>query len=461
MIKSTQVLFYLKMSSSNNFLLLNESYSQRFNLSEFSSRSKLHNLSTNVWLKTRHPKTTNLSYLCFPHEKQQHNMILEVFSLLNETGDEKSLDIPNLIKSIRRFNKQIPKEILWKLFHKHDYDKDNALNFNEFRNMALSYGGKILFRNLLERLKEKKLKKNTNYLPRTFNTLITQVSYRSARYDLLNKVKDVSLDINRRANNFFKLFTLQSKYKNPDDFDPENSKRFLSCQSLKDPPPNNDLENKIDETNSSGLLNNKYLKTLNESKCSEEINEVKEEIEKIVTNSKAQGCDIVKNACKNLKFQSNIQKFEDFYEQNKNKNVLIENKDKILTRRNTQSKIEKIMKENLKKSKLNNATKLFKKIIGQNNDDLQKNDKRQIKFHPIQINRKNVGEISIDGKQTENKLNEIVMKKEFDLFLPEIKKLKEGITMKKLRTLPTLTIFNEETSNVLKKKPPKIYFNED
>ncbi len=421
-----------------NSLQTNNSKFQYF--IETSQRTKLHDLSTNVWLKTRHPETTNLNYLCFPFEREQHNIILEFFRILDE-NKQNCLKINELIKLISRFNNKIPRKFLWRLFHSHDYDKDDALNFEEFKCCALSIKGKSIFDKILEKIKSEKTAIQNLYLPTSFNTLITQVSYKSARNDLLKRVSDKTLGIDHRADNFFKLFGLQNKYKNPDDFHPENSKRNTTSEFNYFTKKNSFIDN----NNDSLAMDSKFMKFLNESKISDENEKNIEEIEKLVSDSKLKGEEIVKNLKENDKTGE-----IDLFNKEKTKNIIIESEynSEILKKKKRNNirkigKIDKIMIDTLKESENNKGILLFKKMMGIEDVEEKKTEKRQIKFYPIQINKK--------MNSSPEKTNE------FELFLPKIKEIKNREAWKKkIRQMPTINIFNEELSSQLKKGRKKI-----
>lgn len=430
------------MLTNSHFFLNNSSSLKHFSSSESTTRSKLHTLSTNNWLKSRYNRTTNLNYLCFPYEKQQHNMILEVFTLLAAENPEK-LRISLLISAINRFNSTIPKRFLLNLLRKHDFDQDNALSFEEFKSCALSPQGKLVFAELLERLKRKPKKnpKKQAHFPHSFNTLITQVSYQSARRELLGKVKDVSLDINRRASNFFKLFTLQTKYKNPDEFDKENS---VFSKRLSKKQEASTQENRG-----------------NASKCSEE-NEIREEIDQIVESSKKHGCEAVENLCKGVSAELELTRSKIFEEEKPAKTA--ENvRKKPQKSHKTESKsrkMAKIMQENLKVSRKSKATRLFQSLIGSTKEN---GEKRQIKFYPIEIKKRPAKIQEFEENEGMNSSKKLPIIKEYELFLPKIEEMRERTTlMKKISKFPTLDIFDEDfsLSNNSKQKK-KAYFNEE
>ena len=414
-------------------------------LLETTKRSKLHTLSTNAWLKKRHPETTSPGYLFFPFEKKQHNMILEVFNLFNKT-EQNSINIHELIQRILKFNSKIPKKMLWRLFHEHDFDRDEALNFEEFRACALSKKGKVIFSNILNKIHSKK--KGANFLPLNFNSLITQVSYRSARNDLLNKICDTSLDINRRANNFFQLFGLRNKYKNPDEF--EKSEQLVENDEIRF-SRDNSFQNENKE---------KFVEFLNKSKISDE-NEDFEEIEKIINESKSKGEEIIKNLSKFTKTEKNInlKDFVDFKNLEKSfsyQNIQIQQERKLKNARKPK-KINKIMTDNMNDSKKNKASQFFKKILGID-EILEKHPKRQIKFYPIQINKNQPYNIFDDKKEVYDLSIEKLKKKnlntrEFELYLPKLERVKDSLTKTKfLKNLPTINIFNEDFGKVKKTK---------
>jgi len=432
--------------------------SKFINFLESSRRSKLHIQSTNSWLRTRHPETTSLSYLCFPFEREQHNLILEVFQLLDQSHSTR-ININELVRTISKFNGRIPKNFLWNFFHKHDLDKDDALNFEEFKTCALSQKGKIVFSNILKRMKKGRRLEDKNYsLPMSFNSLITQVSYKSARNDLLKRCCDTSVDINKRANYFFHLFGLQKKFKNPDDFYPDNSIALASQQNFKSTIEEKsrkstlcDYEMKEKE---SFAYDPKFYKMVSDS---EEIIE-DEEIEKIVTDSKLKGeelAEMLKNSEK-TKSMSQINIIAQLENPISSKlNAIDNNKDKKEGKHKRKlGKMNKIMIENLKDSKKNQASKLFKKIIAAKQAEEPSEKKRQIKFYPIRVkNGKENQELETSNERNAEKSS--FRNEEFDLFLPRIEKIRNPHMFRNnYDKIPTMVnIFNEDFN---KKKPKRM-----
>ena len=443
-VKKTPLYSFMSLFSKNNNLSLN-SPSTYLSFMESSRRTKLHNLSTNSWLRTRHPETTSLSYLCFPFEREQHNQILEVFQLLDENQLNR-INIVDLIRTISKFNGKIPKNSLWKFFHRHDLDRDDALNFEEFKTCALSQKGKLIFSNIIKKVQGKKINEKSPSVPASFNSLITQVSYKSARNDLLKRCCDTSIDINRRANHFFHLFGLQNKFKNPDDYYPDNAKVLGSLQDLRLPDEKNrkyslgegSKKNRKESSSYDPIAYN-FTNTNEESVVDETI----EEVEKIVVDSKMKGEELAERL-KNTEQteilnQINLQELE-----NNGTSPLIGVDSKkwknIGRKQNKLGKMGKIMNENLKESKKNLASKLFKKIIGIKN--LEATEKqRQIKFYPIRVNnRKKSGD---SDRINENHRKNLSERDQFELFLPKIQTIMKPI--RPSEKLPTfMNIFNED-----------------
>lgn len=188
-------------------------------------RTKLHTKSTNSWLKKRCPSNTSIKYLYFPEELIQHENIKEIFQSFDRDNSH-SLDICELVKMFKQFNINITKEDLKKLFDVMDEDKDNALNFSEFKNCTLSERGQQIFNRIMKKVRlenEKKPKKERSiYLPMSFSAMITYISYKSMRKDVLDQVNNPNLDVNLRANQFSNLITLQNLYKSDIKSDDNN-----------------------------------------------------------------------------------------------------------------------------------------------------------------------------------------------------------------------------------------------
>lgn len=445
-------------------------YSFEDNSSEFpkslniSKRSKLHTLSTNSWLKTRHSETTTLSYLCFPNEKEQHRMISEIFGLFDKK-QQNNIKINELVKIIYRFQTKIPKKFLWSFFHRHDLDKDQALNFEEFKACALSTHGKFIFSNLVEKLKNKKSNNLTKIdcMPTSFDSLIKKVSYLSTRNDLLKQVSDVSLDINRRANHFFKLFELQNKYKNSEHIDPENCKQ--KCFNQNSNEFDDIIKTKIilpeitDMSLSDSVLKSqKFIQIFNDSKFSNDkeppeeiadiINESKSKVEEFLNDFKEKNEEEINGSLQTLNFDKKDD-YHTFLEKPEKKVNKIESKKK--------GRIEKIMIEHLKECKKSKANKLFKTLIGAENS-IEKIKRRQIKFFPLQINDK-VKFSDHDNVLKDKILKNIAFKDEFELFLPKIEKMKNPLPATNLvKKLPTINIFNEDYGFNKKNKGKLSYY---
>jgi len=189
-------------------------------------RTKLHTRTINSWLKKRFPLQTSLKYLYFPEELLQHENIKEIFQSFDHDNSN-SLDIAELVKMFKQFNINMEKDDLKKLFDVMDEDKDNALNFDEFKNCALSEQGQYVFNQIMKKVRkedQKRPQKDRNvYLPLSFSAMITYISYRSMRKDVLDQVINKDLDISMRTGQFANLINIQDLYKN-DIKNDENSK---------------------------------------------------------------------------------------------------------------------------------------------------------------------------------------------------------------------------------------------
>lgn len=189
---------------------------QLISLINSGKRTKLHTKSVNLWFRKHCPSNTLIKYLYFPEELLQHENIKEIFQSFDHDKSQ-SLDIGELVKMFKQFNINISKTDLKELFDVIDEDKDNALNFSEFKNCTLSERGQRVFNRIMKKVRkdeEKRPLKDRNiYLPLSFSAMITYISYKSMRKDVLDQVNNRNLDVNERAGQFSNLITLQNLYK--------------------------------------------------------------------------------------------------------------------------------------------------------------------------------------------------------------------------------------------------------
>lgn len=200
-------------------------------------RTRLHNQPTNSWLKKRCLTNTSIKYLYFPEELIQHENIKEIFQSFDRDNSH-SLDILELVKMFRQFNINITKDDLKKLFDVMDEDKDNALNFSEFKNCTLSDRGQQIFNRIMQKVRKENEKRPTSeksiYLPMSFSAMITFISYKSMRKDVLDQVNNLNLDVDKRAAHFSNLLTLQNLYKS--DLKSDNTNKLKEKIMLKNSP---------------------------------------------------------------------------------------------------------------------------------------------------------------------------------------------------------------------------------
>ena len=179
-------------------------------------RTQMHTKSINSWLRKRFQSQTSLKYLYFPEELLQHENIKEIFQSFDRDNSH-SLDIGELVKMFKQFNINMEKEDLKKLFDVMDQDKDNALNFDEFKNCALSEKGQQVFNQIMKKVRKEDQKRPTKdrnvYLPTSFSAMITYISYRSMRKDVLDQVVNKDLDMDVRTGKFANLINLQDLYR--------------------------------------------------------------------------------------------------------------------------------------------------------------------------------------------------------------------------------------------------------
>lgn len=220
-------------------------------------RSKLHNFDTNNWLRKRFSDKTKLRYLYFPQEKIQHECLTEIFNFLSK-DDGKHLEKKQFEQMFSELSLNVKKKDVAKLFKTIDQDRDTVINFQEFKKCTLTPHPTQT--KIMKHLKKSSLPQNLShssfaplsmlhphspppslptaspyfsspYIPLSFSSLITHVSYKRLRNQLLKQVNDGTLDINKRAEQFLKLFALHNAYRN--DLENSETKKVKEKINLK------------------------------------------------------------------------------------------------------------------------------------------------------------------------------------------------------------------------------------
>ena len=355
----------------------NTNIEQLMSLIASGKRTKLHTKSINSWLRKRCPSNTSIKYLYFPEELLQHENIKEIFQSFDRDNSH-SLDIAELVKMFKQFNIDINKPDLKKLFDVVDEDHDNALNFSEFKNCALSDTGQRVFNRIMKKVRNLEEKKPNNernvYLPLSFSAMITYISYRSMRKDVLDQVNNNKLDVDVRAGQFENLINLQNLYKS--DIQTDETSKLKEKIMLK----NVNLSNMKVEPLIRQLSNIRDIRLESEIFKKIELSPKKSEISPFLTSRKS----ILEDDESRKSFVSgerrdsirkSIEKFQRISQNNKTLLELHQLIDEDIEKKKEElpEEIEKLKKSAMDKGKVK-AFLQFQQKIGNNRKNLQKND---------------------------------------------------------------------------------------
>ncbi|KAL4495218.1 hypothetical protein ABPG72_007325 [Tetrahymena utriculariae] len=175
-------------------------------------RTKLHNKSTVSWLKTRYPNKTKKHYLLFPEELIEDMKIRKIFKIFDKDGSQ-ALDLKEMVEMFQKYNIEIDKEELQQIYSIVDKTKDNALNYLEFKECAISQDANAIFSKMISKVRtqeqQKKSAEERNiYLPQRFSEMVTYLSYRINREDLEDYLRERNHRISERYEKYLQLMNL-------------------------------------------------------------------------------------------------------------------------------------------------------------------------------------------------------------------------------------------------------------
>ncbi|EAR99987.2 EF hand protein (macronuclear) [Tetrahymena thermophila SB210] len=175
-------------------------------------RTKLHNKSTVSWLKTRYSNKTKKHYLLFPEELIEDMKIRKIFKIFDKDGSQ-ALDLKEMVEMFQKYNIEIDKEELQQIYNIVDKTKDNALNYLEFKECAISQDANAIFSKMISKVRtqeqQKKSAEERNiYLPQRFSEMVTYLSYRINREDLEDYLRERNHRISERYEKYLQLMNL-------------------------------------------------------------------------------------------------------------------------------------------------------------------------------------------------------------------------------------------------------------
>ncbi|CAD8139676.1 unnamed protein product [Paramecium octaurelia] len=178
-------------------------------------RSILQSRDVHDWFKKRYNDKVKKKYLYFPEEIKQQLEVKKIFQNFDQNKSN-NLDMSELYEMFQKNGFKITEEQLQKFFKIVDKDRDNALNWSEFKNSAFNEQAAQVFYEIMKELrenmeKEQKLDSSSpagKYMPFTFNNMISYLSYLASRDELKKAIDDTSISQLEKFKKYMEMINL-------------------------------------------------------------------------------------------------------------------------------------------------------------------------------------------------------------------------------------------------------------
>ncbi|CAD8056420.1 unnamed protein product [Paramecium sonneborni] len=239
-----------------------------------SPRSPLHTTNVNTWfksrqksLKKRHQNKVKKQYLLFPEQIKQEQEIQKIFQNFDR-NNSKNLDITEMYDMFQKYGFKLTEEQLLQFFKVVDKDKNNALNWNEFKNSVFDDQASKIFYNIIKQVREQEQNESqSGYIPFNFNEMISYLNYLASRDELQKSIQQSSQTTNEKFEKYLSLLELnqiQIQSYNDQKLNSINQEERLN-QNYKEVDFTKIYQNKYQSSKSS-YLNGKDLPTLQKLK---------------------------------------------------------------------------------------------------------------------------------------------------------------------------------------------------
>ncbi|CAK70220.1 unnamed protein product (macronuclear) [Paramecium tetraurelia] len=188
-------------------------------------RSVLQSRDVHDWFKKRYNDKVKKKYLYFPEEIKQQLEVKKIFQNFDQNKSSievkfnlDNLDMSELYEMFQKNGFKITEEQSQKFFKIVDKDRDNALNWSEFKNSAFNEQAAQVFYEIMKELrenmeKEQKLDSSSpagKYMPFTFNNMISYLSYLASRDELKKAIDDTSITQLEKFKKYMEMINLNS-----------------------------------------------------------------------------------------------------------------------------------------------------------------------------------------------------------------------------------------------------------
>ncbi|CAD8135497.1 unnamed protein product [Paramecium pentaurelia] len=177
---------------------------------EKSSRSQMQTNDVNSWLRRRHFNKVKKQYLLHPDQIKQEQEIKKIF--INFDRDKsKNIDIGEMYDMFQKYGFGVTEKQLKDFFRVVDKDKDNALNWDEFKNSVIDADASKIFYNIIKEVRQNsnvESSSNFGYIPFQFNDMISYLNYLISRNELQESIKQNSLTTYEKFQQYLQLIQL-------------------------------------------------------------------------------------------------------------------------------------------------------------------------------------------------------------------------------------------------------------
>ncbi|CAD8120576.1 unnamed protein product [Paramecium sonneborni] len=147
-------------------------------MKQLNMRNKFHSLPQNQWFKSRYFDKVKPQYLFYPEERRIQMELKQIFNVF-DYNDSKTLDIAEMFLMFKHFGFEVSKNDLQVIYSYIDQDRDQALNYQEFKAFTENPSALKAFRNMMMKM-QNTLQLNaieSKYVPLSVGAMLTYLSY--------------------------------------------------------------------------------------------------------------------------------------------------------------------------------------------------------------------------------------------------------------------------------------------
>ncbi|CAD8144338.1 unnamed protein product [Paramecium pentaurelia] len=165
-----------------------------------------------------HCNKVKKQYLLFPEQIKQEQEIQKIFqnfdrdnSSIAKLVNKENLDIIEMYDMFQKYGFKVTEQQLQHFFQVVDKDKDNALNWNEFKNSVFDEQASKIFYNIIKQIREQdqqESQSNFGYIPFHFNEMISYLNYLTSRDELQKSIQEESQTTFEKFQKYLSLLQL-------------------------------------------------------------------------------------------------------------------------------------------------------------------------------------------------------------------------------------------------------------